>query len=83
MLKALHEDLRTIFSPSMFVDSYAIFAMLSLCYAQCLDYLLHTLFPSPSILQHYTKFDIHTIVTLEKLFDAESFDGSISHLVCH
>jgi hypothetical protein len=56
--------------------------MLSLCYVQRFDYLFHTLFPSPSILQHYTKFNIHSIVTLEKLFDAESFVGSISHLVC-
>jgi len=82
VLKALHEDLGTISSLSMFVDSYAIFVMLSLCYAQHLDYLLHILFPSPSILQHYIKFDIHIIYTLENLFDAESFDGSISHLVC-
>jgi hypothetical protein len=83
VLKALDEDLGTIFSLSMFSYSYAIFVMLSLCYVQCLDYLLHSLFPSPNILQHYTKFDIHTIVTLEKLFDAKYFDGFINHLVCH
>ncbi len=82
MLKALHENLGTISSLFMFADSYAIFAMLSSCYSQCFNYLLRTLFPSPSILQHYTKFNIHTIVTLEKLFDVKSFDGSISHLIC-
>ncbi len=39
------------------------------------------MFPSPNILQHYVKFDIHTIATLEKLFGARSFGGSIGHLI--
>jgi hypothetical protein len=38
------------------------------------------MFPSLSILQHYAKFDTCTIVTLEKLFDATCFGGSIGHL---
>jgi hypothetical protein len=38
------------------------------------------MFPSLSILQHYIKFDIRTIVMLEKLFDATSFGGCIGHL---
>ncbi len=39
------------------------------------------MFPSPCILQHYDKFNICTIVTLEKLLGVGSFGGSISHLV--
>jgi hypothetical protein len=38
------------------------------------------MFPSLSILQHYAKFDICTIATLEKLFGAKSFGGFIGHL---
>jgi hypothetical protein len=38
------------------------------------------MFPSPNILHHYVEFDIHTIVTLEKLLGAGSFGGSIGHL---
>jgi len=57
--------------------------MFSLNYAQHLGYLLCIVFPSPSILQHYAKFDIHTIATLEKLPGARSFGGFIGHLVFH
>ncbi len=55
--------------------------MLSLCYTQRSGYLLHTMFPSLNILQYYAKFDTHTIATLEKLFSARSFGGSIGLLV--
>jgi hypothetical protein len=41
------------------------------------------MFPSPSILQHYTKFDPHTISTLKKLLGARFFGGSIDHLIHH
>jgi hypothetical protein len=41
------------------------------------------MFPSPSILQHYAKFNIRTLITLEKLFGARSFGGSIDHLARH
>jgi len=41
------------------------------------------MFPSPTILQHYVKFNICTIAMLEKLFGAESLVSSIGHLVCH
>jgi hypothetical protein len=34
-------------------------------------------------LQYYVEFDIHTIVTLEKLFGVGSFGGYIGHLVHH
>jgi hypothetical protein len=57
--------------------------MFLLCYAQHLGYLLHTIFPFRGILQQYIKFDIHTIATLEKLFGAGSFGGSIGHLAHH
>jgi hypothetical protein len=40
-------------------------------------------FPSPSILQHYTKFDTRTIVILEKLLGVRSFGGFIDHLAHH
>ncbi len=50
------------------------------CNAQCHGYLFRIVFPSPGILKHYTKFDIHTIATLEKSFSAGSFGGSIGHL---
>jgi hypothetical protein len=45
-----HKNLKMVFSLFMFVDLQTTFAMLSLCYAQCPGYLLHTMFPSPSIL---------------------------------
>jgi hypothetical protein len=57
----------------MFVDLQVAFAMLSLCYAQWPNYLQRTIFPSPSILQHYTKFDARTIAMLEKLLGSRSF----------
>jgi len=67
----------------MLVDLQTIFAMFSLCYAQHLGYLLHTVFPFLSILQHYVKFNICTILTLEKLLGARFLSGSIGHLVHH
>jgi hypothetical protein len=54
--------------------------MLLLCYSQQPNYLLGTMFPSLSILQHYAEFDIGTIVTLGKLFGVGFFGGSINHL---
>jgi hypothetical protein len=41
------------------------------------------MFPFPHILQHYTKFDTHTIIMLEILFGVGSFGGSINHLAHH
>jgi len=81
MVKVLHKDLETISSLPMLVDSHVAFAMLSLCYAQCLSYLLHTTFPSLDILQHYIEFDARTIVMLKKLLGVGSFGDSIGHLV--
>jgi len=43
----------------------ATFVMFSLCYAQRLNYLQCTVFPSLGILQHYTEFDVYIIVMLE------------------
>jgi hypothetical protein len=67
----------------MFLDPHVVFAMFSLCYAQLPNYLLCIVFPSPSILQHYTKFDIRTIVMFEKLLGARSFGGFIGRLAHH
>jgi hypothetical protein len=63
VVKAFHEDLGTIFNLPMLVDPQVAFVMLLLCYAQCLGYLLCTMFPSLGIMQHYIKFNIHTIVS--------------------
>jgi hypothetical protein len=41
------------------------------------------MFTSPNILEHYTKFDICSTTTLEKLLGAGFFGGFISHLACH
>ncbi len=57
--------------------------MFSLCYAQHPGYLLHIVFPFPSILQHYVEFNTCTITMLEKLPGVRSFDGSINHLAHH
>jgi hypothetical protein len=40
-------------------------------------------FSSPNIIQHYVKFNLHTIVTLEKLLGMGSFGTIMDHLVCH
>jgi hypothetical protein len=83
VVEVLYEDLGTISSLPMLANLQATFMMLSLCYAQRLGYFFRTMFSSPNILQHYAKFDIHTIVMLEKLLGAGSFGGSIGHLVRH
>ncbi len=83
MVGVLHEDLGTISNLLMLTNPQTTFAMFSLCYAQCLSYLFHTMFPSLGILKHYAKFDTHTIVTLKKIFNTKSFGGSISHLAHH
>ncbi len=72
-----------IFSLPMLVDLQEAFVMLLLCYAQRLGYFLRTMFPSLGILQHYTKFNTHTIVTLVNLLGAGSFGGFNNHLICH
>jgi hypothetical protein len=64
----------------MLAHPQVTFAMFLLCYAQRLGYLLHTMFPSLSILQHHVKFNICTITMLEKILGARSFGGSINHL---
>jgi hypothetical protein len=80
VVEALHEDLGTISRLFMLVDFHAAFVMLSLFYAQRLSYLLHTMFPSPCILQHYVKFDTCTITTSQRLICVRFFGGSICHL---
>jgi hypothetical protein len=82
VVEALHEDLGTIFNLHMLANLQATFVMFSLNYTQHLGYLLCIVFSSPSILQHYAKFDIRTIAMLEKLPGARSFGGFIGHLVC-
>jgi succinate dehydrogenase/fumarate reductase-like Fe-S protein len=65
----------------MLIDPQAMFVMCSFCYAQCPSYLLPTIFMSPCILQHCTKFDSCTMATLKKLFIIGSFDIMAGHLV--
>jgi hypothetical protein len=67
----------------MLTNPQVVFAMFSLCYAQLLNYLQCTIFPSPNILQHYTKFDVHTIIMLEKLLGSGSFFTIVDHLASH
>jgi hypothetical protein len=55
--------------------------MFPLCYAQLPGYLQRIVFPLPNILQHYTKFDVHTIIMLEKLLGSRSFGTTLDHLV--
>ncbi len=57
--------------------------MLSLYYAQQPGYLLCIVFPSPCILQHCAKFNICTIVMLEKLLGVGSIGVFIDHLIHH
>jgi hypothetical protein len=64
----------------MFVNPHVTFIMLSLCYAQCPSYLLHIIFLFLGLLQHYAKYDAHTIVTLEKLLGVGSFGTIVGHL---
>jgi hypothetical protein len=45
--------------------------------------MMCTIFSSPNIVQHYVKFNLHAITTLEKLLDMRSFDTIMDHLVCH
>ncbi len=78
--KVFYEDLGMIYNFLMLIDLSTTFAMFLLCYAQCPNYLLRTMFPFPSILQHYAKFDIRIITTLEKLLIAGSSGSFINHL---
>jgi hypothetical protein len=64
---AVQGDFNTIVNFLMFIDPQAFFGMFSFCYAQYPCYLLFTTFLSPSVLQHYAKFDLRTMVMLEKL----------------
>ncbi len=80
VLEVLQEDLSIIINLPMLVDPQIASAMLSLCYAQWPNYLHHTIFPSPSILQCYTKFDARTISMLEKLLGSGSFGTIVGHL---
>jgi hypothetical protein len=80
MIDFFHEDLGTIFSFLILVNLEATFAMFLLHYVEWSGYVLHTMFPSPCILQHYVEFDTHIIVTLEKLLSVKSFGGLINHL---
>jgi len=64
----------------MFVNLQATFEIFSFCYARCLGNLLHIIFSSPSMLQHYAKFDLHTMNTLERLLGVGSFSIMVGHL---
>jgi hypothetical protein len=80
VFEALHEDFKMISSLFMLADLHVVFVMILLCYTQHQSYLIRIMFPSLGILQHYVKFNICTITTLEKLLDVGSFGGSIDHL---
>jgi hypothetical protein len=67
----------------MLANPQATFVMLSFCYAQRPNYLHRIVFPSPCILQHYTKFDVHTIVMSKKLLGSRSFGTTMGHLAHH
>jgi hypothetical protein len=67
----------------MFVNPHVVFAMFSLYYAQHSSYIFFIIFPFLSILQHYTKFDSHTMAMLEELLSVKSLDIMVGHLVCH
>jgi hypothetical protein len=67
----------------IFTNPKIAFAMFSFCYAQWLNYFKCIVFPSLGILLHYTKFDVHTIVMLEKLLGSRSFNTIVGHLVSH
>jgi hypothetical protein len=80
VVEVFHEDIGMMFSLLMVANPRVAFVMFLSCYAQCSNYLFHTIFPSPDILQYYVEFNIHTMATLEKLFSEGSFGGSIIHL---
>jgi len=65
----------------MFAYLQVAFAMFSFCYAQQPSYLQHTIFPAPSILQHYIEFDARIVAMLEKLLGSGSFGTTVGHLV--
>lgn len=43
--------------------------------------MMHVVFLSPNIVQHYVKFDLSTIVALEKLLGTRAFNIIMDHLV--
>ncbi len=59
--KVLHEDVGMISNLPTLTNPQAAFMKLSLCYAQCLGYLFHIMFPSPGFLSHYVEFNTHTL----------------------
>jgi hypothetical protein len=69
-----------IVSLLMLAFPQATFVMFSFCYAQWPNYLQCIVFPSPGILQHYTKFDACTIVIFKKLLGSASFGTTMGHL---
>jgi hypothetical protein len=75
------KNLNTIISFIMLVDPHVTFALFSFCYAQHLSYLLCIVFMFLGILWYYVKFNLHTIVMLEKLLGSRSFGIMMGHLV--
>jgi hypothetical protein len=53
--------------------------MFLFCYAQWPNYLQHVVFPSPSILQRYIEFHVHTIAMSKKLLKYGSFGTIVGH----
>ncbi len=66
----------------MLANLQATFAMLSFCSTQQPTYLQCIVFPSQGSLQHYTEFDVHAIVMLEKILGSKSFGTTMGHLAC-
>jgi hypothetical protein len=67
VVKTFQENLNTIVGLIMRAHPHASFVMLLFYYVQHTTYSLHTIFSSLSTLQHYVKFDLHTMAKLEKL----------------
>jgi hypothetical protein len=82
MAKVFHEDVGMIFNPPSACKSLGNFCDYFIVLCLVLWLLFHIVFPSLGILQHYVRFNICTITTLEKLFGVRSFGVSITHLIC-
>jgi hypothetical protein len=73
VVKMFQKNLNTIASLPMHANPKAPFVMLLFHYVQHPTYSLHVIFLSLGTLQYYVKFDLHTMVTLEKLLKTRIF----------
>lgn len=80
VVEALQEDFNIIVNLLMFENLQATLEFFLFSYAWCLGYLLYIVFSSPSMLQHYAKFDSHIVNTLERLLGVGSLSVMVGHL---